>query len=189
MHVKIVRSPDRKKKFRAILGDGRTVDFGASGYSDYTKHKNLDLQTRSKKAAFISSIALLLGIAGILWQYSSVCCATETPATWDGQIVFTPLTLSFKALVFTMALFVIHFAKPQAPNKHVSEYFGLLLLSTLGMGFLITAQNLIMFFVSIELISLSLYGLTAFQNSKKYSVEAGIKYFTIGTICANCTLI
>ena len=40
MHVKIVRSPDRKKKFRAILGDGRTVDFGASGYSDYTKHKN-----------------------------------------------------------------------------------------------------------------------------------------------------
>jgi hypothetical protein len=40
MHVKIIRSPDSKKKFRAILEDGRTVDFGASGYSDYTKHKN-----------------------------------------------------------------------------------------------------------------------------------------------------
>ena len=40
MYVKIVRSPDSKKKFRAILEDGRTVDFGASGYSDYTKHKN-----------------------------------------------------------------------------------------------------------------------------------------------------
>ena len=40
MRVKIVRSPDRKKKFRAILEDDRTVDFGASGYSDYTKHKN-----------------------------------------------------------------------------------------------------------------------------------------------------
>ena len=40
MRVKIVKSPDRKKKFRAILEDGRTVDFGASGYSDYTKHKN-----------------------------------------------------------------------------------------------------------------------------------------------------
>jgi hypothetical protein len=39
MRVKIVRSPNRKKKFRAILEDGRTVDFGASGYSDYTKHK------------------------------------------------------------------------------------------------------------------------------------------------------
>jgi len=39
MRVKIVKSPDRKKKFRAILEDGRTVDFGARGFSDYTKHK------------------------------------------------------------------------------------------------------------------------------------------------------
>jgi hypothetical protein len=39
MQVKVVRSPDRKKKFRAILEDGKTVDFGARGYSDYTKHK------------------------------------------------------------------------------------------------------------------------------------------------------
>ena len=40
MRVIITRSPDTKKKFRATLDDGRTVDFGASGYSDYTKHKN-----------------------------------------------------------------------------------------------------------------------------------------------------
>jgi len=39
MRVKIVRSPDPKKKFRAILESGKTVDFGARGYSDYTKHK------------------------------------------------------------------------------------------------------------------------------------------------------
>src|SRR6056300_234118 len=40
MRVKIIRSPIKEKKFRAILEDGRTVDFGASEYSDYTKHKN-----------------------------------------------------------------------------------------------------------------------------------------------------
>ena len=39
MRVRVTRSPDKKKKFRATLEDGRTVDFGASGYSDYTKHK------------------------------------------------------------------------------------------------------------------------------------------------------
>ena len=39
MRVKVVRSPDSKKKFRAILENGKTVDFGARGYSDYTKHK------------------------------------------------------------------------------------------------------------------------------------------------------
>ena len=43
MRVKIVRSPDPKKKFRAILENGKTVDFGARGYSDYTKHKTPSL--------------------------------------------------------------------------------------------------------------------------------------------------
>ena len=40
MRVKVIRSPNPKKKFRAILEDGRKVDFGARGYSDYTKLKN-----------------------------------------------------------------------------------------------------------------------------------------------------
>lgn len=40
MFVKIRRSPNPLKKFRVILEDGRFVDFGARGYSDYTKHKN-----------------------------------------------------------------------------------------------------------------------------------------------------
>lgn len=40
MRVRVIRSPNPKKKFRAILENGRTVDFGATGYSDYTKHKN-----------------------------------------------------------------------------------------------------------------------------------------------------
>jgi hypothetical protein len=39
MRVVITKSPDRKKKFRATLENGRTVDFGARGFSDYTKHK------------------------------------------------------------------------------------------------------------------------------------------------------
>ena len=40
MLVKIRISPNPSKKFRATLEDGRFVDFGARGYSDYTKHKN-----------------------------------------------------------------------------------------------------------------------------------------------------
>lgn len=40
MRVKIRRSPKPRKKFRATFENGRFVDFGARGYSDYTKHKN-----------------------------------------------------------------------------------------------------------------------------------------------------
>lgn len=48
MRVKIRRSPNPRKKFRATLEDGRFVDFGARGYSDYTKHKN-----PSRKKAYL----------------------------------------------------------------------------------------------------------------------------------------
>lgn len=156
--------------------------FAALGF-DYTKYKNAPVQVRSDKVALISSITLFLGLAGVGWQLVSLGPNPAGPThTWEGQIVLTPLTLGFKALVFALALFIVQFARAQVPNKHVSEYFGLLLLSALGMGFLITAQNLLMLFVSIELISLSLYGLTAFQNSQRFSVEAGIKYFAIGGV-------
>lgn len=40
MRVKLIKSPNPKKKYRAIFEDGDTVDFGGKGYSDFTLHKN-----------------------------------------------------------------------------------------------------------------------------------------------------
>ena len=37
---KLIKSPKINKKFRIILPDKKTIDFGAKGYSDYTIHKN-----------------------------------------------------------------------------------------------------------------------------------------------------
>lgn len=44
--IRIVKSPNSTKKYRAILPDGKTVDFGAAGYSDYTKHKDPERKQR-----------------------------------------------------------------------------------------------------------------------------------------------
>lgn len=40
MKVRLIKSPNPSKKFRVILEDGREVDFGGRGYSDYTIHKD-----------------------------------------------------------------------------------------------------------------------------------------------------
>ena len=40
MHIKLTKSPNPQKKFRVVFPSGRAVDFGATGYSDYTVHKN-----------------------------------------------------------------------------------------------------------------------------------------------------
>ena len=39
MKVKLRKSPNPKKKFRATFEDGTSIDFGAKGYSDFTIHK------------------------------------------------------------------------------------------------------------------------------------------------------
>lgn len=40
MEAKVEKSPNPKKKFRVQLINGKVIDFGAAGYSDYTIHKN-----------------------------------------------------------------------------------------------------------------------------------------------------
>lgn len=40
LHVRLIKSPSGKHKFRVIFPNDKTVDFGAKGYSDYTLHKN-----------------------------------------------------------------------------------------------------------------------------------------------------
>lgn len=40
MRVKLIKSPNPKKKWRVLFENGKKVDFGAKGYSDYTIHKD-----------------------------------------------------------------------------------------------------------------------------------------------------
>lgn len=40
MSIVLTRSPNPKKKYRAIFENGKHIDFGARGYSDYTIHKD-----------------------------------------------------------------------------------------------------------------------------------------------------
>lgn len=40
MIITLKKSPNRQKKYRVIFDNATTVDFGASGYEDYTIHKN-----------------------------------------------------------------------------------------------------------------------------------------------------
>ncbi|MSU63122.1 MAG: NADH-quinone oxidoreductase subunit N [Pedosphaera sp.] len=69
-------------------------------------------------------------------------------------------------------------------TNHAGEYFSLLLFSTLGMLFLVSADNLLMVFLALELTSLCLYVLTAFDKRSVASAEAALKYFLFGGVSA-----
>ena len=71
--------------------------------------------------------------------------------------------------------------RPLGPAGH-AEFQALLLCSVLGMTLIAQAQNLISFFVALELLSIPLYILCGSALRRETSLESGLKYLIIGSL-------
>jgi NADH-quinone oxidoreductase subunit N len=69
-----------------------------------------------------------------------------------------------------------------------AEYPVLILLSTVGMGMMASASDLLTLYVGLELQSLSAYVLASFQRQDNRSAEAGLKYFVLGALASGILL-
>jgi len=68
------------------------------------------------------------------------------------------------------------------------EYYLLALLTTLGMMVMITANHLLVLYIGLEMMSLALYALVAFDRDSVRSTEAGMKYFVLGALASGLLL-
>lgn len=68
------------------------------------------------------------------------------------------------------------------------EYFLIVSLSLLGMFFLISSNDFLSLYLSVEFQSLALYVLAAFKQNSLFSIEAGLKYFILGTFSSGLLL-
>ena len=106
------------------------------------------------------------------------------------------LSLFMKALTLVACIFVMlssfDYIKLIGINK--IEYPILILSATLGMMIMISSYDLIVFYMGLELQSLSLYVLVSFNRDSYRSTEAGLKYFILsalssGLLLYGCSLI
>jgi NADH-quinone oxidoreductase subunit N len=119
-------------------------------------------------------------VAAVAWL---VVIPTHGEA-WGGMMVVSPLTQLVKVGLLTLTIFTVLISLESDFTTHVGEYLALILLATVGMMFLVSAENVLMIFVSLELTSLSLYILTAFNKHNIKSAEAALKYFLFGGMAA-----
>ncbi|MCC6406855.1 MAG: NADH-quinone oxidoreductase subunit N [Planctomycetes bacterium] len=75
-----------------------------------------------------------------------------------------------------------YYAEDERPFQ--LEHDVLMLTTPIGMMLMGGAQNLIVFFVGLEILSIPLYALASFRRSRARSVEAGLKYFLLGAFAA-----
>jgi NADH-quinone oxidoreductase subunit N len=93
------------------------------------------------------------------------------------------LTLIGSGVTLVMS---IGFAREQNFDKF--EYPILILLSTLGMMLMISANNMISLYLGLELQSLALYVVAAINRDDARSTEAGLKYFVLGALSSGMLL-
>ena len=134
-------------------------------------------------AAAITGMGCLLPI---FWMFQVQ--QHTTAESWHGMLVIDPLTQLVKQAVLLLTVFTAWLSIDSTFTDHVGEYFALLLLATVGMMFMVGSENVLLIFISLELISLSLYILAAFHKRSLRSAEAALKYFLFGGMAAAFTL-
>ncbi len=136
-------------------------------------------------APVLASLLLVSGMMGLI-DLSAVglgLLSGPVSATIAGGALSVDLfSLTFKLVFLFAALLVLtsSLSFVTDEDRHVGEYYSLLLLATTGMMVVASAESLISLFVGIELASISTYALAAFRKREGRGAEAAVKYFIIG---------
>ena len=96
----------------------------------------------------------------------------------------------FKILILISSLFVLNASKNYIIDKKLDkfEYPIIILLSILGMFFMVSSNDIIVFYLGLELQSLSLYILASIDRDNLKSSESGIKYFILSALSSGLLL-
>jgi len=150
-------------------------------FVDLVGMRGVELKFRRMVGASISGMGCLVAV---FWMFQ----VSDHGSVGEGILVVDPLTQLVKQALLVLTVFTALTSLDANFTHHVGEYFALLLLATVGMMFLAGSENLLMIFISLELTSLSLYILTAFNKRNIRSAEAALKYFLFGGMAAAFTL-
>ena len=96
----------------------------------------------------------------------------------------------FKILILISSLFVLNSSKIFISDNKIDkfEYPIIILISILGMFFMVSSNDLILFYLGLELQSLALYILASIDRDNLRSSESGIKYFVLSALSSGLLL-
>jgi NADH-quinone oxidoreductase subunit N len=106
------------------------------------------------------------------------------------MVVIDPLG-HLLALAGTLATMItLGFARPYLKSRDLlkGEFLSLAMFSLLGISVMVSANNFLVVYVGLELMSLSLYALTALRRDHAVSTEAAMKYFILGALASGFLL-
>jgi NADH-quinone oxidoreductase subunit N len=141
----------------------------------------LDLVSDSPTAAGIVAMAASL-VTFVLVAAGGVANAW----LFNGMIVFDSFAFFFRLLITLATIVAIWMSLGSREVKRCDqgEYYAVLIAASLGMFLMAEANNLLMAYLSLELVSLTSYILTGFLKHNRRSQEAALKYLIYGGVAS-----
>ncbi|MHC4990008.1 MAG: NADH-quinone oxidoreductase subunit N [Planctomycetota bacterium] len=129
---------------------------------------------------WLAVVGVLLAAAANAVLASLGTSSTSAMVALDGYRV----AANYVVLLATLLGVLFAFDYLQREGLRRGEFYGLMLLASVGMMVLVGARDLILLFVGLELMSIAVYVLTGFDRENPRSSEAGLKYFLVGAFAS-----
>jgi NADH-quinone oxidoreductase subunit N len=147
---------------------------------------DLFLSERMRAVSYWLTQATLVGAAVLTLKL-----ATIAPVfTFNGMFVADSLADLLKLGTYAITFFVFAYSRDYLRDRGMyrGEYFVLGLLGVVGVMVMASASHFLTLYLGLELLSLSLYAMIAFQRNSGSATEAAMKYFVLGAIASGMLL-
>ena len=152
---------------------------------------DLILPKRKSILPYLSIIGLVVTLFLVIRQFGIDASVFKTGSD-KGMFVTDNFGSFFKVIVLFASLIVVFFSMGSSEVKNASdrhgEYYTLIFGMILGMFFMVSAVDLILIYLSIELLSLSSYVLAGFVKNTIRNSEASLKYVIYGGVSSGIML-
>jgi NADH-quinone oxidoreductase subunit N len=140
----------------------------------------------SRRVTYLLSMATLVVAA---WVCNDIGVDARV-VTFSGSFVADPLARLLKlfSLVIVAVVFLYSRSYLEERSYYKGEYYVLGLFGLLGVMVMISAYSLLIIYLGLEMLSLSLYAMVAFDRDSPVAAEAAMKFFVLGAIASGIFL-
>lgn len=139
-------------------------------------------RTAPTRVRFITGA--IISAIGCIGAVTEIVRSPQRANVFNGTFVVSSETQLVQIALLILTVLVLVLSIESSFTSHVGEYFAVTLFATTGMMLLVSSENVLLIFLSLELLSLSLYILAAFNKRSSHSAEAALKYFLFGGMSA-----
>jgi NADH-quinone oxidoreductase subunit N len=131
--------------------------------------------------------SVMVTVIGLVASFRSLWSARQhLPRQVTPSLLIDRYAVFYMGLIVAAALAIVlisydYFKRVEGDNE---EFYILLLAATLGASVLVASSHFATFFLGLELLSVSLYGMISYIYIRPFGVEAGIKYLVLAAVSA-----